>query len=63
MLLLSFVSMGQTVMASVIPKWCIVGAITTERAITFQPPEQVLSTAMNGRIENVSKINKRGGCK
>ena len=23
MLLLSFVSMGQTVMASVIPKWCI----------------------------------------
>ena len=33
MLLLSFVSMGQTVMASVIPKWCIDAQVsdTTEK--------------------------------
>ena len=33
MLLLSFVSMGQTVMASVIPKWCIAQVLALRRII------------------------------
>ena len=36
MLLLSFVSMGQTVMASVIPKWCIkcINILVTDQKAT-----------------------------
>ena len=41
MLLLSFVSMGQTVMASVIPKWCM-----DERIISLKVKEAKPRTAL-----------------
>ena len=41
-ILLSFVSMGQTVMASVIPKWCIVSKVSK-----LDPTEMLKTSAQS----------------
>ena len=50
MLLLSFVSKGQTVMASETPKWCIIQGVSSKRGVEPVETSETSKLALSSRL-------------